>query len=292
MVISMIHTLKKDRIEIRVDTLGAELKSIRCDGWEYLWQGDPAYWTGQSPILFPIIGGLPDGRYTWKGKSYEMGPHGFARKMEFELAGRTDDTLTFRITDNSHTRAQYPFSFVLEVFYTISGNTLHEGFRVQNTGEEEMPFSVGGHPGFNCPLEPGKEFTDYSLRFEKPESLLRRIKRDGLLCGESQVFLDDRAEKELTHGLFYDDAVILKDLASRWVELSSDEGGRSVRVDFTGFPDLGIWSCRNDGPYVCIEPWFGVDSTKGDSGAFEEKEGLRLLSAGDTFEASFGIILE
>ena len=87
-------------------------------------------------------------------------------------------------------------------------------------------------------------------------------------------------------------AGIRKDLASTWVELSSEEGGRSVRVDFTGFPDLGIWSCRNDGPYVCIEPWFGVDSTKGDSGAFEEKEGLRLLSAGDTFEAAFGITLE
>ncbi len=293
MINSMIYTLKKDRIEISVDTLGAQMRSLRLDGWEYLWQGDPAYWTGQSPILFPIIGGLPDGRYTWKGKAYEMGTHGFARKMEFSLAAQTEDTLTFRLTDNEETRKQYPFAFALEVSYKISGNTVQEGFRVANTGNEEMPFSVGGHPAFNCPLEPGKEFTDYVLRFEKPETLLRRIKRDGLLSGESQVFLDDRAEKELTHGLFYDDAVILNNMSSTWVELAlDDEEGRHVRVDFAGFPDLGIWSCKNDGPYVCIEPWFGVDSTKGDSGAFEEKEGIRILAAGDTFEAAFGITLE
>ena len=92
--------------------------------------------------------------------------------------------------------------------------------------------------------------------------------------------------------MFYDDAVILRDLASSWVELSAGEESRSVRVDFTGFPDLGIWSCRNDGPYVCIEPWFGVDSTKGDSGAMEEKEGIRILPAGDTFEAAFSMIMK
>lgn len=288
----MILTLKNERLQVQVDTFGAELKSISMDGCEYLWQGDPAYWTGRSPILFPIIGGLPEDRYTWKGQTYEMRSHGFAKRSEFSVVSHTDDALTLRLTDNDETRAQYPFSFVFEVIYTLSGSTLREGFRVVNTGDGEMPFSVGGHPGFNCPLVPDKKFTDYRLEFEKPETLLRRIKRDGLLCGESRVFLDDQAEKELTHGLFYDDAVILRDLASSWVELSAGEESRSVRVDFTGFPDLGIWSCRNDGPYVCIEPWFGVDSTKGDSGAMEEKEGIRILPAGDTFEAAFSMIMK
>lgn len=288
----MILTLKNERLQVQVDTFGAELKSISMDGCEYLWQGDPAYWTGRSPILFPIIGGLPEDRYTWKGQTYEMHSHGFAKRSEFSVVSHTDDALTLRLTDNDETRAQYPFSFVFEVIYTLSGSTLREGFRVVNTGDGEMPFSVGGHSGFNCPLTPDKKFTDYRLEFEKPETLLRRIKRDGLLCGESRVFLDDQAEKELTHGMFYDDAVILRDLASSWVELSAGEESRSVRVDFTGFPDLGIWSCRNDGPYVCIEPWFGVDSTKGDSGAMEEKEGIRILPAGDTFEAAFSMIMK
>lgn len=288
----MILTLKNERLQVQVDTFGAELKSISMDGCEYLWQGDPAYWTGRSPILFPIIGGLPEDRYTWKGQTYEMRSHGFAKRSEFSVVSHTDDALTLRLTGNDETWAQYPFSFVFEVIYTLSGSTLREGFRVVNTGDGEMPFSVGGHPGFNCPLVPDKKFTDYRLEFEKPETLLRRIKRDGLLCGESRVFLDDQAEKELTHGMFYDDAVILRDLASSWVELSAGEESRSVRVDFTGFPDLGIWSCRNDGPYVCIEPWFGVDSTKGDSGAMEEKEGIRILPAGDTFEAAFSMIMK
>ncbi len=289
--VSMIYTLTKDRISIRVSSLGAELKSVCLDGFEYLWQGDPTYWKGQSPILFPIIGGVPDDQYSWKGKTYRMEKHGFARRSEFELAEQTEDSLILRITDTPETRESYPFSFVFEVVYTIKGNTLSEGFRIRNTGSEEMPFSVGGHPAFNCPLETGKDFSDYRLEFEKPETLLRRIKRDGLLSGESHVFLDDQAEKDLTHGLFYDDAVILSDVSSNWVELFTADDARSIHVDFTGFPYLGIWSAQNDAPFLCIEPWFGVDSTKGDSGAFEEKEGIRILSAGDTFEAAFSMTL-
>ena len=39
---------------------GGTLTSIRDakTGREYLWQGDPAYWTGQAPNLFPFVGRL------------------------------------------------------------------------------------------------------------------------------------------------------------------------------------------------------------------------------------------
>jgi galactose mutarotase-like enzyme len=266
------------------------LQSVQTtDGFEYLWQGDPNYWTGRSPILFPIIGGLPNETYTWRDQSYQMGSHGFARKSEFVLAEQTDHSLSFRLSDNEETKKQYPFSFDFYVIYTIRGNTLTEGFRVVNKNDDVMPFSVGGHPGFNCPMDEGKDFSDYTIIFEKPETARRRIKANKLLTGETQPFLAAESEKHLGHEWFYNDAVILHGLKSRWLDLSA--GGRSVHMDFTGFPDFGIWSAANDGPYVCLEPWFGVDSTKGDSGKFEDKEGMVFLPAGETFEAAFHMTL-
>lgn len=282
----MIYTLKADKLEIQVSSLGAELQSIKgTDGYEYLWQGDPAYWTGRSPILFPIIGGLPDETYSWKGKSYQMGSHGFARRTEFSLVKQTEYSLEFKISETETTLSQYPFAFDFYVIYSIEGNTLSEGFRVVNKNNDVMPFSVGGHPGFCCPMDDGKVYEDYTIRFEKPETLARRIKANKVLTGETRPFLANESEKLLQHNWFYCDAVILKGLQSNWVELSA--GGRCVHMDFTGFPDFGIWSCANDGPYVCLEPWFGVDSTKGDSGRFEDKEGMVFLPAGETFEAAF-----
>lgn len=140
-----------------------------------------------------------------------------------------------------------------------------------------MPFSVGGHPGFNCPLVPDKKFTDYRLEFEKPETLLRRIKRDGLLCGESRVFLDDQAEKELTHGLFYDDAVILRDLASSWVELSAGEESRSVRVDFTASPTWASGPAATTAPTSASSPGSAWTPPRATPAPMEEKEGIRIL---------------
>ena len=37
-----------------VRTLGGELVSFKAGGLEYVWQGDPAHWNGQAPILFPV----------------------------------------------------------------------------------------------------------------------------------------------------------------------------------------------------------------------------------------------
>ena len=287
----MIYSLKSDKLEIKVSTLGAELQSIKgADGFEYLWQGDPQYWDGRSPILFPIVGGLPGGKYSWKGVTYEMGSHGFARKSEFDLAKQTEDTLELKLSDSEETRKQYPFAFDFYVIYTVRGNTVSEGFRVVNKNAETMPFSVGGHPAFNCPMDEGKDYGDYTITFEKTETAVRYIKADKALTGETLPFLENESKKQLSHEWFKRDAVILKGIQSHWAELSA--GGRSVRVDFAGFPDFGIWSCVNDGPYVCLEPWYGIDSFHTDSGKLEEKYGIQFLPAGETFEAAFTMTLK
>ncbi len=57
------YQVKNDVLSVSVDTSGAGLTSIKDKtGLEYLWQGNPDYWSGQAPILFPICGSLRNGK--------------------------------------------------------------------------------------------------------------------------------------------------------------------------------------------------------------------------------------
>lgn len=71
--------LKRGGRTARVETLGGELVSYRDErGLEYIWGGDPAYWPGRNPLLFPIVGTLKEGKIRFDGREYAMERHGFA----------------------------------------------------------------------------------------------------------------------------------------------------------------------------------------------------------------------
>lgn len=290
----MNAVIKNDVLEIAVKNLGAELISLRTvkDSKEYLWQGDPVYWNGQSPVLFPIIGGLPEGKYELYGKQYEMPSHGFARFSNFELVNKTESELIFSLSSNEGTMKQYPYDFELSVGYRISGNTLYHSFTVKNLDSKIMYFSVGAHPAINCPWMEGEKMEDYLLVFEKPETLRKRLKVGPLLSGETEEFMNNECEKGLSHDMFYQGAAILDGIKSRWVEIRSKRNDITVRFEFEGFPYLGIWSAKNDAPYVCIEPWYGVDSTYGDTLDFTAKEGLQTLEPNAVFRCEYSITIK
>lgn len=288
----MVYEIGNECLKIKVKSLGAELTSIQAveDGLEYLWQGDPAYWGGQSYILFPIIGGLPDDGYRYREQPYRMKSHGFARNTEFEIVEQTGTRLVFRMQESDKTLAQYPFRFELLISYAIEGNQLMHGLSVVNRGNGEMLFSIGAHPGFNCPLLPGESMTDYRLEFEREEDLEGRVKSGGLLTGERLPFLSGTRIKLLSHELFQNGAAILKGVRSNWLEIRNGRNKHVIRIQFGGFTDLGIWSSAGKGPFVCIEPWFGVDSTQGDFPDIERKEGILRLLAGKTFSCAYMMI--
>jgi galactose mutarotase-like enzyme len=289
----MNYSINNDIMKVKVDSLGSELSSIKTmDGHEYLWQGSSDSWMGRSPILFPIIGGLPDDSYFLDGKTYSMASHGFARKKDWSLQQSTGSSLTFSLETDSETRKQYPFDFTFAMSYTLAGSTLEVKYDIGNAGDAEMPFSVGGHPGFQCPLETGYSFDDYRLRFEKPETTVRYLKEGKLLTSETEPFRVPAGILHLNHSLFERGAIILREFESNSIVLGREGGGRSVRVDFKGFPDLGLWTYPDKpAPYICIEPWFGVDSTAGDSGEIRTKSGIISLKPGGRFEARFSITI-
>ena len=93
-----------------IETLGGELVSCKDQsGLEYIWQGDPAYWAGRNPLLFPIVGALREGKINVNGTTYEMPQHGFARRQEFTLLEQGPGWAGLELRENEATLVQYPF---------------------------------------------------------------------------------------------------------------------------------------------------------------------------------------
>jgi galactose mutarotase-like enzyme len=288
-------TIRSDSIEATVASAGAELQSIKGrGGLEYLWQGDPAFWPRRSPLLFPIVGALPGGTYTHGGKAYAMGNHGFAKGREFRLASSAADRARFELASDAESRAVYPFDFSLAATFRAEANRLRVGWEVTNAGKERMPFSIGAHPAFRAPLEPGERREDYELVFEKAERVSRHfLNADNVLTGASAPLLDGRDRLRVESPLFVPGAIVLKDQVSRSLTLRSGKSGRYVRLDFPGFPYLGIWSPKDNErgtcPFVCVEPWYGVMPLASSGQELSSKEGCVFLEPGGTFSAEYSI---
>ena len=131
---------------------GAQLTSLALDGAEYLWQGDPRWWNRQAPVLFPIVGSIRDNKATSAQGPISLGRHGLARNYAYRVTEQTADSVTLELTDAPETREVFPYAFRLSMTYALTGPaTLKQTFRVENTGDVVLPFSVGGHPAVQRP---------------------------------------------------------------------------------------------------------------------------------------------
>ena len=275
----MFYTIENEFLKVTVNDHGCELWSVfsKKAGYEYLWQGDPAVWSGRSPILFPIVGRLIDDKYRLNGVEYEMPKHGFARKMDWQLLSRERDMISFILSETEETLARYPYRFDLIVTFVLEGRSLRVTHTVVNKNDDVMYFSFGAHPGFNCAIGD-------KLVFDEPETLSSE-KIDlvrSLRLPETFPCLTDDTTITITGDIFNEDALILHGIRSRHITLKSDSHDRTVRFDMGGSPYLGIWA-KPGAPYVCIEPWFGVNDSTEVKNDISEKDGINALPASGIF---------
>ncbi len=279
-------TLKNQSMTVTIATLGAEMQTVTAaDGTEYLWHGDPAWWSGRAPVLFPICGRLPNNVYRLNGKSYELGMHGFARRSEFEVETATDTEAVFLLRDSEATRAQYPFSFEFRVHYTLCEDTIEVTYTIDNVGDETMYASVGSHEAYACP----EGLSAYDVIFETEEPLNSHIVDDGIRH-ETFAVPAPNGVLSLKDDYFVPDALVFRNLRSKSVELRNRTTGRGVRVAYPDAESLLIWS-KPGAPYVCIEPWCGFATWVDFHGELPEKEGIRAIAAGSAYRATHRITL-
>jgi galactose mutarotase-like enzyme len=285
-----MHTLSNETLAIKVDAKGAELLSIynNQSNLEYIWSAQPV-WPKTSPTLFPVVGALKNGKYSFEGKDYSLPRHGFARDHYFELEEQTATSLTFRLDASDQTRAVYPFEFTFKVVYTLHGTRLSVSFVVENTGSGEMYFSVGAHPAFAVPLQQGLTYDDYFLQFDENETAPRwPILENGVISDTPVSLLQDTDRLPLRKDLFERDAIVFKDLESTSISLVSDRSPHGVSLSFEGFPYMGIWAAKG-ADFVCIEPWCGLADTEAATGNLNEKEGIMTIAKGEKWERSYSI---
>lgn len=284
--------ISNDKITIQVDSMGAELKSLKrvTDAKEYLWQGDPAYWGRTSPVLFPIVGALKNGCYRIDGKEYVMGQHGFARDLEFQLKSQVASEIWFSLRSDEKTLAVYPYPFLLEIGYELTGSTVIVKWRVSNPEEKPICFSIGGHPGFLCPIDPGTDQTQYRLSFDVKEQIVSSCIEDGLLGKDKKTYQLRDGVLPIMADLFDGDALVVENDQAHRVSLVKPDGTSYLTVDFNA-PLFGIWSPpKKKAPFICIEPWYGRCDSVDFAGTFEDREWGQTLSRG-SFEAQYKITI-
>lgn len=267
---------------VEVKTQAAEVISFfdKEKKIEHMWQGNPQFWSGRNPILFPMVGSTWTKDYQWKNKTYQMGNHGFARNSDFVVESTGEDYIELSLSANDQTRTQYPFEFKLVVLYRLEKKKLTISYRIENQGHDMMPFSFGLHPAFNCPMQEGESFEDYRLVFDRPETQTTGRK-------ETQFQLNLENEIALSYSLFDKIPTLLfEQLNSPYVTLTN--GKHSVKVSIAGYRWVAFWT-KQDAPYLCIEPWHGHGDFSEVTVPFEEREGTIQLEANHTFSTSYTV---
>ena len=286
-------TLTNEILSVAITPKGAELQSIysKQTGLEYLWDGNPYFWPKQSPTLFPIVGGLKNGYYEYKGKQYEMGRHGFTREIVFNVTDQTDDAVTLSIQSSEETLKTYPFAFKFSLKYAIVGNTLSVTYMVENPSSEILYFSVGAHPAFNVPLVKGDVYNDYYLVFNAIETVgIYPLSANGLVELHTIPLLENTNQLQLTKELFYKDALIFKELQSTAISILNTKNSHGLKFSYQDFPYMGIWSAKN-ADFVCIEPWCGIADNVATTGKFDEKEGINRIGENETFTRTWSVAM-
>lgn len=293
----MRYTLQNESLAVEIDSFGAELKSVKrvSDGQEYMWQADPAYWGRTSPVLFPFVGVPKNKEYRYGGKTYPMGQHGFARDMEFTpdpAETREENRIWFVLSSTEETCAKYPFAFRLHIGYELAGNQLKVLWRVENTDQKTMYFSIGAHPAFNCPIHGEEDKLGYGLRFGGMTDAIHHHGNtpEGLAIMEDEVLPLHDGAVSFTPGFFDKCTYMIEGKQTGEVSLLDRSGEAYVTVRFDT-PLFAVWSPeRKNAPFVCIEPWYGRCDAVDFEGSLEERDYGNVLKPGGDFAASYEMI--
>lgn len=284
-------TLHDNSFEATIYMVGAELVSFKNpEGQEYIWTGESLIWARHAPVLFPIVGKLGETGYLWKGQSYHLPQHGFARDLPHYLVEASANQARLVLGHNENTHKGFPFGFSLETYYQLNGPKLQITWTVR-THEPELYFSLGAHPGFLLPLD-SEPLSHFYLEFEQEESALRHLLQGGLRNGTKTFpWQGSPSQIRLSDNLFSQDALVFQGIKSKYLTLRNISGTYKVKVDLAGAPWLGLWG-KPGAPFVCIEPWFGVADSINATGLLQEKEAIQRIEKGQKFVFDWSISLQ
>lgn len=276
--------LKNDSLIAEIETFGAQLKSVIKNGENLIWDRNPEFWKESAPLLFPICGGLKDDRFTYMGKEYSLLKHGFAKRNEFSVEKQTETSAVFLLKSNKETLKSFPWEFELRVKYELKNSALKVGYEVKNLTDETMYMSIGAHEAYSCP----EGIEDYDIIFEREETLNSCDLDGNLISHNTTPVIKNSKNLPLYYKYFKVDALVFKDLKSRFATLRNRKTGKEISLDFNGFDYFLLWTKPNAG-YICLEPWTGIPASIDAGYDITEKEGITKVIPKGTFDVSHTI---
>ena len=273
--------IKNEYLSVDIAVIGAEVRRVTSiDGkTDYMWGGNPAIWSGISPLLFPIIGRVVGDQLSHNNIKYALAKHGFARHSEFEVLEHTPHKIKLQLDNGKLKNKIYPFHLKFSVTYSLEAKQLITQYEVENLSEETAYFSVGGHPAFKCPFDDEHTLADYVLEFSSSERLMEyHLTSDGLFSGENSTRVLENKTIQLSEQIFNNDALVFSGYISKSVSLLEKDSGRKITLSLTNFPLLGFWAKPGKAGYVCIEPWCGRADDASFTGELKDKASIISLT--------------
>ena len=269
----MNYELKNEYLTVTISDIGAEVIAVHdADGYNYMWSG--TRWTGRAPLLFPVCSHTHEYKYTYQGKEYEMGQHGFARKSTFAVKEANDGYIKFELRAGEDTKKSYPFEFTLTAEYTLTGRELKADFTVINENREVMPYMFGWHPAFA--LDAKAPIDTYAVDFGKECTVTNYS--NFAVEGKDYLIKDGRVE--ISDELFKEHSVLAFLGSPKSAAVVGKETER--RVDFSWGDNLTyacLWRLPyTDCNYICIEPWTQLPGDISVPTDFATKDMVRLAA--------------
>lgn len=283
----MLITIKNNNVSATIDTMGAQLISLKDNkNTEYIWQRNPDIWKNCSPILFPIVGNCRNNKTIINGCAYEIPKHGPCKTTEFHMKAITESTASFEITEKDFPTDCYPYPFHLIVHYTLQNQTLDLTLELSNSSEKPIFYCIGLHPGICCPLHEGETFEDYILRFGRKQNFGYRrydTKKQEFDMSHEYPFPGNQIEIPLSRELFLHDAIWFDRLSSKELSLINPKTGHGLATFFPDFETVAFWtSLSKNAHYICIESWNGSAICSDEDNEFLHKNHLQKLNPDDS----------
>lgn len=272
-----MNQIQNDFLKVKIKCAGAEVCSIinKKDDFEFIWIGDEKIWSRNAPVLFPYVGKLNNNSIKINEKFYQLPQHGFARDFDFEVLNFNEIEIIFQLLYSEKTLLNYPYKFNFQIKYRLEVNALIVDYKIENLDEIKLYYSIGAHPGFMLPSE---NLDEYVIEFSGENNVLeRQLLSNGLFNYQAETIkLSDRKLK-LENSIFDRDALVFFDDKNDWLKLSHLNSNYSIKLYYSQFDSLGIWSKPNCYKFVCLEPWLGHADFEDFDGDISEKKGILSL---------------
>lgn len=287
-----ILTDEENGLRLIISRLGAELISLAKRNASGEWIGflyrdndmsKPAQgWANHATVMGYFLHRLKDGRSLYRGREIAGGTHSFLRtKTWYRLDDRIGNpSLTYRITPADFSATEYPLKVSLDLTYKIDNGNVTVAFHFKSDEPQ-----LTAHVGFG--LHPGFAATSFdSFHFEMPPGKYRRhFSPNNYLSGETQEIEFGGGEMPFERNKLPGSYILeLVDVPDRKFVYLDPSTARKVILDLSGVPYLTLWS--DGGPFLCIEPCWGLTDHH-EQRAFEDKEGIQQILAGEALHASF-----